>query len=141
MCCGIDTKEIHIQEKTTRIDETYLEERYALVERENKVIMTITAIVDRIDPRRVPSKRSDGTLRYMSKLAAHLMVDLERNRLLDGVGLSSSSWSSLSECKKKSHQDGLFCGGVVLGNRCESGCLSLHLCGSLCVCVCLCDKR
>ena len=63
--------------------------------------MTITAIVDRIEPRRVPSKRSDGTLRYMSKLAAHLMVDLERNRLLDGVGLSSSSWSSLSECKKK----------------------------------------
>jgi len=44
-------------------------EKNALVSRKKRVAMVITAIVERMEPRRVPSRRSMGTLRYMSRLA------------------------------------------------------------------------
>ncbi len=33
------------------------------------MVMVRTAMVERMEPRRVPSRRSTGTLRYMSRLA------------------------------------------------------------------------
>ena len=74
--------------KFTRICESELEsraklvlswvEKYALVSRRKRMVMVATAMVERMEPRRVPSRRSTGTLRYMSRLAMKgrlLMVD------------------------------------------------------------------
>ena len=65
--------------KFTRICESELEsraklvlswvEKYALVSRRKRMVMVATAMVERMEPRRVPSRRSTGTLRYMSRLA------------------------------------------------------------------------
>ncbi len=54
-------------------------EKNALVSRKKRVAIVITAIVERMEPRRVPSRRSIGTFRYMSRLAMKarpLMVDI-----------------------------------------------------------------
>lgn len=65
--------------KLTRICESSLEssarlvlsveEKNALVSRRKRMVMVMTAMVERMEPRRVPSRRSTGTLRYMSRLA------------------------------------------------------------------------
>ena len=44
-------------------------EKKALVSRKKRMVMVATAMVERMEPRRVPSRRSTGTLRYMSRLA------------------------------------------------------------------------
>jgi len=45
------------------------EEKNALVSRMKRMVMVATAMVERMEPRLVPSRRSTGTLRYMSRLA------------------------------------------------------------------------
>ena len=49
-------------------------EKYAFVSRKNNVAIVNTASVDNIDPRRVPSSKSTGTLRYISNDANLGMV-------------------------------------------------------------------
>ena len=44
-------------------------EKKALVSSRKRMVMVATAMVERMEPRRVPSRRSTGTLRYMSRLA------------------------------------------------------------------------
>jgi hypothetical protein len=48
------------------------EEKYALVSRKKSVDMVRMARVERMEPRRVPSRRSRGTLRYMSREARRM---------------------------------------------------------------------
>mmetsp|Transcript_24387 Transcript_24387/g.52710 ORF Transcript_24387/g.52710 Transcript_24387/m.52710 type:complete len:115 (+) Transcript_24387:1675-2019(+) len=52
-----------------------VEERKALVSRKKRRPMVKTARVERMEPRRVPSRRSTGTLRYMSREARRTMVE------------------------------------------------------------------
>ena len=52
------------------------------------MVMVATAMVERMEPRRVPSRRSTGTLRYMSRLAMNgrfLMVAVEVSEGVESV--------------------------------------------------------
>ena len=51
-----------------------MDEKNAFVSRKKSKDMVKTAIVERIEPRRVPSSKSTGTFRYMSREANRGMV-------------------------------------------------------------------